>query len=80
MGYAAILVHVDADADSDPRVMVRTCTVPQQPYLFIGYAELANTQEELESLWKAETWQLYFDEHAVDLESFGFFDMNWEAY
>lgn len=67
-------------ADSDPRTIVRTCNVPQLPYLFIGYAELANTQEELESLWKAETWQLYFDEHAVDLASFGFFDMDWEGY
>jgi predicted esterase len=66
--------------ESDPRVIVRTCTVPQLPYLFIGYAELANTQEELESLWKAKTWQLYFDQQPVDLQSFGFFDMNWQRY
>jgi len=66
--------------DSDPRVLVRTCQVPQLPYLFIGYAELANTQDELESLWAAETWQLYFDENAVDLEAFGFFDNDWEGY
>ena len=67
-------------AESAPRVMVRTCKVPQLSYLFIGYAELANTQEELESRWKAETWQLYFDKHAVDLQSFGFFDMDWAEY
>ena len=67
-------------AESDPRVMVRTCNVPQLPYLFIGYGELANTQEELESLWKTKSWHLYFDEHAVDLASFGFFDIDWEGY
>lgn len=64
---------------SDPPVIVRRCSVPQMPYLFIGYAEMAGTPEELDTLWKTRNWELYFDEQAVDLASFGFFDQPWEG-
>ncbi len=61
-------------AESDPKVTVRTCNVPEIPYIFIGYGEIGNTIEALDAAWNAETWQLYFDGFAVDLPAFGFFD------
>ena len=67
-------------AESDPKVMVRTCSVPQMSHLFIGYGDLASSIEEMDSTWSAERWQLYFDGHAVDLLAFGFYDTEWEGY
>ncbi|HLO18126.1 MAG TPA: PHB depolymerase family esterase, partial [Anaerolineales bacterium] len=63
-------------SDSDPAVMVRTCSVPQIPYLFIGYGDLETSLEELDSVWENEAWELYFDGNAVDLTAFGYFDID----
>jgi len=67
-------------AESDPKVIIRTCTVPQIPYIFIGYGELASSLEEMDLVWSTETWQLHLDGYAVDLPAFGFFDADWEEY
>ena len=67
-------------AESDPHVIIRTCNVPQEPYFFIGYGDIAGSVEELDLYWSTETWQLYFDGYAVDLPAFGFFDADWEGY
>jgi predicted esterase len=66
--------------ESDPQVMIRRCNVPQSPNIFIGYGEMASSIEELDSLWSTETWQLYFDDYAVDLPAFGYFDSEYEEY
>lgn len=60
--------------DSDPSIIVRTCSVPQMAYLFIGYGDFADSTEELDSEWNNEAWELYFDGNPVDLASFGYFD------
>ncbi len=65
--------------ESDPAVIVRTCSVPQMSYVFIGYGEYASTSEELDSIWNNETWELYFDGIAVDLTAFGYFDDAWQG-
>lgn len=65
--------------ESDPAVIVRTCSVPQISYIFIGYGEFADTREELDSIWNNETWELYFDGVAVNLTAFGYFDVVWEG-
>jgi predicted esterase len=67
-------------AESDPKIIIRTCNVPQIPYIFIGYGDMASSVEELDSSWSAETWQLYLDGYSVDLPAFGFFDADWEEY
>jgi len=66
--------------ESDPQVIIRTCNVPQKPHIFIGYGEMASSIEELDSLWSTETWQLYLDDHAVDLPAFGHFDSEYDEY
>ena len=66
--------------ESDPQVMIRTCNVPMSPHIFIGYGEMASSIEELDSLWSKETWQLYIDDHEVDLSAFGYFDSDYDEF
>jgi hypothetical protein len=49
---------------------VRYCAVPRLR-LMIGYGPLADSQEALEQLWRAQRWRLYLDGHEVDLAAFG---------
>ncbi len=65
--------------DSDPSVIVRTCGVPLIPYLFIGYGDLGETPEKLNTIWNNEGWEMYLDGQAVDLPAFGYFDVDWEG-
>ena len=67
-------------AESDPKVMIRTCNVPLVSYIFIGYGDLANSLEEMDSSWSSEIWQLYIDGQAVDLPAFGVLEDAWEGY
>jgi predicted esterase len=67
-------------AESDPKVMIRTCNIPLVSYIFIGYGDLANSLEEMDSAWSSEKWQLYIDGHAVDLPAFGVLDDEWEGF
>ena len=36
--------------DTDPSIIVRTCSVPQIPYLFIGYGDIAGSTEDFRIL------------------------------
>jgi predicted esterase len=65
--------------DSDPAVIVRTCNVPHIPYLFIGYGELAETLEDLNTIWEEEGWKMYLDGRAINLSAFGHFDSEWSG-
>lgn len=56
---------------SDPAIIERECKVPGLPYLFIGLGDVAETDEELLSMWKAETWEMYLDDQKIDLAAFG---------
>jgi len=67
-------------AESDPNVIVRTCNVPEIPYIFIGYGDIGDSIDGLNASWNTETWQLYFDGYAVDLPAFGFFDADSDGY
>lgn len=57
--------------ESDPSIIVRDCTVPLMPYLFIGYGDFASSKEELDALWQNESWEMYFDGVPVSLVAFG---------
>ena len=65
--------------ESDPAIIVRTCSVPQLSYIFIGYGEFAGSLEELDSIWNNETWELYFDGHPVNLSTFGVVNTDWNG-
>jgi hypothetical protein len=63
--------------ESDPPVIIRECTVPQVPEIFIGMGIHASTVEELDSSWPTMVWELYLDGHPVDLSAFGTIDVDW---
>lgn len=65
--------------ETDASVIVRECSVPQMPVIFVGYGDFASSQEELDALWESETWAMYIDGHPVALDEFGVFDIDWEG-
>ena len=62
---------------TEPGVITRECTVPAQSIL-IGYGDVANTIEELDTGWLANTWTLILDDQLVNLPAFGTFDQKTE--
>lgn len=53
-----------------------TCVVPASWTKFwVSYGWAEPTVEELETRWTGSTWTLSFDDHPVDLEAFGTYDL-----
>ena len=51
--------------------------MPLFPEFEIGVTWGAKDKALLDSSWKALTWELYVDDHAIDLHAFGTFDFEW---
>jgi hypothetical protein len=54
-----------------PGTYRRTCSVPLVQRLFIGYGDWERTRKALDSAWKRLKWDLWFDNHHVNLPRFG---------
>ena len=55
-----------------------TCEIPADLTKFwVSRAWAEDTQEALELAWQDSKWSMTFDGHAVDLDAFGSFDMDW---
>jgi hypothetical protein len=54
------------------------CTIPLVDELFIRYGIRAVDKSQRDALWKARTWELYIDGHAVDLPAFHVADFETE--
>lgn len=70
----SIFNFCDPYLGSQPVVLTFECQVPQSDYLFIGYGEIANSNEELDKKWGLKTWKLSIDGNPVDLPAFGTLD------
>jgi alpha-amylase len=55
------------------------CTMPWQPEVEIWQAWGARDQALLDAGWRVLTWEMYVDEHAIDLQAFGTWDFDWEV-
>jgi len=56
-----------------------TCEIPAEMTKFwISISLVRDTQEELEQGWDGSKWSMTFDDHEVDLNTFGTFDFDWQ--
>jgi hypothetical protein len=64
------------DPLAEPGVEIRECTVPLVPSLGIGWGNLADSADQQESEWQAQTQELILDGYPVNLPAFGTVDSN----
>ncbi|MCC6300860.1 MAG: dienelactone hydrolase family protein [Anaerolineales bacterium] len=62
--------------ESKPVTLTFECRMPRSDFLFVGYGEIANSQDELARRWKLRTWKLTIDGNPVDLSAFGTLDVD----
>lgn len=60
----------DSDV-TESGVLVRKCTVPARPSLFVGWGAWGDTTEQLDAQWNAASWQLELDGEGINLPAFG---------
>ncbi len=73
-GNADIFSFCDPMPGAD--VKVSECAVPPVPNLGIGWGNLADSADQQESEWQAQTWELILDGYSVNLPAFGTVDSN----
>jgi hypothetical protein len=61
---------------SPASTITRQCSVPEMPYISIGFGEYSTTQEELDVAWQSKSWELYLDGYPIDLSAFGTVDLD----
>lgn len=49
----------------------RTCTLPSEKSLFIGWGDWEQTPKALDAAWKQLKYELWFDGHQINLSRFG---------
>ena len=72
--------HCDSNMPETPGTKTTECTVPWVDELFIGYGVLGKDETQRDALWQATTWELYIDDHAVDLPAFNIVDFEGNGY
>jgi len=56
---------------NEPGHITIECSVPPLPELGIGHGWFAVDEATRDANWQAMTWELYLDDHAIDLDAFG---------
>lgn len=70
--------HCADSMTETPGIQETECTVPWVDELFIGYGIRGLDKDQREALWAARTWELYIDDHPVDLPAFNIADFDAE--
>lgn len=68
----------DDSLTAEPGLQTTDCTVPWVDELFIGYGVRGMDETQRDALWAARTWELYIDDHEVDLPAFNIADFDSE--
>lgn len=66
--------HCDWTMTETPGVKTTDCTVPWVDELFIGHGIYGVDKTQRDALWNATTWELFIDDHAIDLPAFNIAD------
>ena len=70
--------HCADSMTETPGIQETECTVPKVDELFIGYGIRGVDEDQRDSLWEARSWELYIDDHPVDLPAFNIADFDAE--
>jgi hypothetical protein len=73
-GSASADIFSFCDPFAKPGVEVRECVVPPVSSLGIGWGNFADSADQLESEWQAQTHELILDGYPVNLAAFGTVD------
>jgi len=73
--YGADRLWEFCDSDvTEAGAIVRKCTVPARPSLFVGWGVWGDTIENLDAQWNTASWELELDGEGINLPAFGFAD------
>ena len=65
----------DFPEETKPGIRTLDCNVPVLPWIYFDIGWYAESSA-LESNWEAMTWEMYIDEYQVDLDSFGWIEID----